>query len=189
MVLFNKFQSILLVFYFLFITLFGATVTTTRSSETVDLATLSPYIIDDQNKLRLVWEIFRKKYIFTDDGFFEPVIAEAAACPDNPETQRAFLNHVKEKSTEVVAKSYIRCGDCNGTGKKYLTQGDSLNSTAFDHVPCAGTGKIEAIITYRLIYGRTPPPRLPSKNQRDFTALEKRVAKGDLDAEFEFDST
>jgi S1-C subfamily serine protease/TPR repeat protein len=185
MVLLNKFRSVLLVIYFSLTPVFAATVTTTRTSETVDLARLSPYVTEDYNKLRLVWEIFRKQYIFTDDGFFEPIIADAAACPDNPETQTAFLHHVKEKSTEVIAKVYIRCGDCNGTGKKYLTQGDSLNSTAFDHVPCAGTGKIEAIITYRLIYGGTPPPRLPSKNQRDFAVLEKRVAKGDKDAEFE----
>jgi S1-C subfamily serine protease len=147
---------------------------------------LSPYLAEDTTKLHLVWETFRKEYIFTDDGFFEPVINGADACPDNPETQRAFLNHVKVRSTELVAVSYIRCGECNGTGKKYIYEGDNLSSSSLVHIPCAGTGKIEAIITYRLIYSGTPPARLPSKNQRAFTELEKRVAKGDIDAEFEF---
>lgn len=185
MVLFSKVARAFSLFYFLFIPIFAATVTITRSSETVDLSKLSAYVTEDNNKLHLLWEAFRKQYVFTDDGFFEPIVYGADACPDNPETQRAFLNHVKEKSTEVIAVSYIRCGDCNGTGKKYLYEGDSLSSRSLDHIPCGGTGKIEAIITYRLIYTGTPPPRLPSKNQRDFNALEKRVTKGDIEAEYE----
>jgi S1-C subfamily serine protease len=186
MVLFSKVARAFSLFYFLFIPIFAATVTITRTSETVDLSKLSPYLIEDKTKLHFVWEAFRKEYIFTDDGFFEPVLNGADACPDNPETQRAFLNHVKVRSTELVAVSYIRCGECNGTGKKYIYEGDSLSSSSLVHIPCAGTGKIEAIITYRLIYSGTPPSRLPSKNQRAFSELEKRVAKGDIDAEFEF---
>lgn len=186
MVLFSKVARAFSLFYFLFIPIFAATVTITRTSEIVDLSKLSPYLIEDKTKLHFVWEAFRKEYIFTDDGFFEPVLNGADACPDNPETQRAFLNHVKVRSTELVAVSYIRCGECNGTGKKYIYEGDSLSSSSLVHIPCAGTGKIEAIITYRLIYSGTPPSRLPSKNQRAFSELEKRVAKGDIDAEFEF---
>jgi len=183
MVLLNKFRSIFPVFYFLLTPICGFSLTT-RDSETVDLATLSAYVNEDGQKLRLVWEAFRKQYVFTDDGFFEPTVSELPPCPDNPETQRAFLNHVKEKSTEVVGVSYIRCGECNGTGKKFVTEGDGLSTTVFKHITCAGSGKIQAVISYRLIYSGTPPPRLPSKNQRDFSALEKRVAKGDTDAEF-----
>ena len=186
MVLFSKVARAFSLFYFLFIPIFAATVTRTRTSETVDLGKLSPYLIEDTTKLHLVWEAFRKEYTFTDDGFFEPVINGADACPDNPETQRAFLNHVKVRSTELVAVSYIRCGECNGTGKKYIYEGDNLSSSSLVHVPCAGSGNIQATITYRLIYSGTPPARLPSKNQRAFSELEKRVAKGDIDAEFEF---
>jgi S1-C subfamily serine protease len=197
MVLLNKVTRALSIFYFLFISLFAATgkisssvettyVPITRASETLDLATLGAYVQDDRAKLHLVWEAFRKEYIFTDDGFFDPAMPGADACPDNPETQRAFLNHVKTKSTQVEVTSFIRCGGCNATGKMSVYAGDSLSSTFFYHNPCNGTGKIEAKITYTLIYNGTPPARLPTKNQRDFNALEKRVAKGDTEAEFEF---
>ena len=186
MILFkNKVGCCLSTLLFLQIAVFGATVTTTRSSETVDLARLSRYNSEDTNKLQLVWGAFRKQHVFTDDGYFEPVINGADACPDNQETQIAFLNFIKEKSTEVTVSAYIRCGDCNGTGKKYIHEGDDLSSTAYVHIPCNGTGKIEALIIYKLIYNGTPPPRLPTKNQRTFIALEKRVTNGDVDAEFE----
>jgi len=197
MVLLNKVTRALSIFYFLFISLFAATgktsssvettyVPITRASETLDLATLGAYVQDDRAKLNLVWEAFRKEHIFTDDGFFDPAINGADACPDNPETQRAFLNHVKTKSTQVEVTSFIRCGECNATGKMSVYSGDSLSSRFFYHTPCNGSGKIEARITYTLVYNGTPPARLPTKNQRDFAALEKRVAKGDIDAEFEF---
>jgi len=197
MVLLNKVTRALSVFYFLFVSLFAATgktnssvettyVPVTRASETLDLATLGAYVQDDRAKLNLVWEAFRKEHIFTDDGFFDPAINGADACPDNPETQRAFLNHVKTKSTQVEVTSFIRCGECNATGKMSVYSGDSLSSRFFYHTPCNGSGKIEARITYTLVYNGTPPARLPTKNQRDFAALEKRVAKGDIDAEFEF---
>jgi S1-C subfamily serine protease len=196
MVLLNKVTRALSVFYFLFVSLFAATgktnssvettyVPVTRASETLDLATLGAYVQDDRAKLNLVWEAFRKEHIFTDDGFFDPAINGADACPDNPETQRAFLNHVKTKSTQVEVTSFIRCGECNATGKMSVYSGDSLSSRFFYHTPCNGSGKIEARITYTLVYNGTPPARLPTKNQRDFTALEKRVAKGDIDAEYE----
>ena len=161
------------------------TQTTTRQSETVDLNKLRPYDEIAQMKLRTVWQAFRLNYTLTDDGGFEPAIPGADACPDNQEAQIAFLHFVKEKSIEVQTTEYIRCGDCNGTGKRYLREGDSLSSHALDHLPCGGTGKMKAVLTHRLIFTGVPPAKLPSKNQLAFSALKKRVDDGDQDAQFE----
>jgi len=167
------------------VVLMGAPLTVTRASETVDLYKLRPYDDTAQMKLRGIWQSFRQAYTFTDDGGFEPAIPGADACPDSTEAQNAFLNFVKEKSIEVQTTEYIRCGDCNGTGKRYLREGDSLTSQALEHLPCGGTGKMRAVLTYRLIFTGVPPAKLPSKNQRAFSALKKRVDDGDQDAQFE----
>ena len=106
------------------------TQTTTRQSETVDLYKLRPYDEIAQMKLRTVWQAFRLNYTLTDDGGFEPAIPGADACPDNQEAQIAFLHFVREKSIEVETNEFIRCGDCNGTGKRYIREGDQLTSTA-----------------------------------------------------------
>lgn len=165
--------------------LVAAPLTVTRASETVDLYKLRPYDDSAQVKLRGIWQAFRQTYSLTDDGGFEPAIPGADACPDNTEAQNAFLHFVKEKSIEVQVTDYIRCGDCNGTGKRYIREGDSLSSQALEHIPCGGTGKMRAILTYRLIFTGFPPPKLPSKNQLAFAALQKRVDGGDRDAQFE----
>ena len=163
----------------------ATTQTFSRHSETVDLYKLRPYDEVAQMKLRTVWQAFRLNYTLTDDGGFEPAIPGADACPDNPEAQIAFLHFVREKSIEVETIDYIRCGDCNGTGKRYLREGDQLSSTELQHIPCGGTGKLKAIVTYRLIYTGPLPARLPSRNQLTFKDLAKRADAGDLDAEFE----
>jgi S1-C subfamily serine protease len=162
-----------------------APLTVTRASEVVDIYKLRPYDDSAQMKLRGIWQAFRQTYTLTDDGGFEPAIPGADACPDNIEAQNAFLNFIKEKSIEVQVTDYVRCGDCNGTGKRYLREGDSLTSQALEHVPCGGSGKMRAILTYRLIFTGVPPPKLPSKNQLAFASLKKRVDDGDLDAQFE----
>ena len=163
----------------------AAPLTVTRASEVVDIYKLRPYDDSAQMKLRGIWQAFRQTYTLTDDGGFEPAIPGADACPDSIEAQNAFLNFIKEKSIEVQVTDYVRCGDCNGTGKRYLREGDSLTSQALEHVPCGGTGKMRAVLTYRLIFTGVPPAKLPSKNQLAFAALRKRVDDGDLDAEFE----
>jgi S1-C subfamily serine protease len=163
----------------------AAPVTVTRASEVVDIYKLRPYDDSAQMKLRGIWQAFRQTYTLTDDGGFEPAIPGADACPDNTEAQNAFLNFIKEKSIEVQVTDYVRCGDCNGTGKRYLREGDSLTSQALEHVPCGGSGKMRAIITYRLIFTGVPPAKLPSKNQLAFAFLKTRVDDGDLDAQFE----
>lgn len=167
------------------VVLMGAPVTVTRASETVDLYKLRPYDDTAQIKLRGIWQSFRQAYTFTDEGGFEPAIPGADACPDSTEAQNAFLHFVKEKSIEVQTTEYIRCGDCNGTGKRYLREGDSLTSQALEHLPCGGTGKMKAVLTYRLIFTGVPPAKLPSKNHLAFSALKKRVDAGDQDAQFE----
>ena len=159
--------------------------TVTRTSETLDISRIRTYEEVEQLKLRRVWQAFKKGHVLTDDGVLEPAVLGADACPDNEEAQIAFLHYVKEHAIEVDVRDFIRCGDCNGTGKRYLREGDNLSSTALEHLPCAGTGKLEAIISYRLIYSAKPPAKLPSKNQRNFTALKKRVDDGDEDARFE----
>jgi S1-C subfamily serine protease len=159
--------------------------TTTRTSETVDISRIRAYEEVEQQKLRRIWQAFKQEHVLTDEGLFEPAVPGADACPDNEEAQVAFLHHIKERSIEVEVRDFIRCGDCNGTGKRYLREGDSLSSTALEHLPCAGTGKLEAIITYRLIYSVRPPARLPSKNKLRFDVLTKRHSAGDLEAEFE----
>ena len=161
------------------------TQTTTRQSETVDLYKLRPYDEIAQMKLRTVWQAFRLNYTLTDDGGFEPAIPGADACPDNQEAQIAFLHFVREKSIEVETNEFIRCGDCNGTGKRYIREGDQLTSTALQHIPCGATGKLKAAITSRLIYTGPLPAKLPSKNQLRFKELSKRAEAGDLDAEIE----
>ncbi len=159
--------------------------TVTRTSETLDISRIRTYEEVEQLKLRRVWQAFKKGHVLTDDGVLEPAVLGADACPDNEEAQIAFLHYVKEHAIEVDVRDFIRCGDCNGTGKRYLREGDNLSSTALEHLPCAGTGKLEAIISYRLIYSAKPPAKLPSKNQRNFAALKKRVDDGDEDARFE----
>jgi S1-C subfamily serine protease len=163
----------------------AAPVTVTRASEVVDIYKLRPYDDSAQIKLRGIWQAFRQTYTLTDDGGFEPAIPGADACPDNIEAQNAFLNFIKEKSIEVLVADYVRCGDCNGTGKRYLREGDSLSSQALEHIPCGGSGKMRAVLTYRLIFTGVPPAKLPSKNLLAFEALSKRVANGDQDAQFE----
>ncbi|MDP4658956.1 MAG: trypsin-like peptidase domain-containing protein [Opitutales bacterium] len=159
--------------------------TVTRTSETVDISRIRTYEEVEQLKLRRIWQAFKQEHVLTDDGLLEPAVPGADACPDNEEAQIAFLHHVKEHAVEVDVRDFIRCGDCNGTGKRYLREGDNLSSTALEHLPCAGTGKLEAIISYRLIYSLRPPARLPSKNKLRFDALTKRHSAGDLEAEFE----
>jgi S1-C subfamily serine protease len=159
--------------------------TITRTSETVDISRIRSYEEVEQLKLRRIWQAFKQNHVLTDDGMFEPAIPGADACPDTEEAQIAFLHHIKERSIEVEVRDFIRCGDCNGTGKRYLREGDNLSSTALEHLPCAGTGKLEAIISYRLIYSAKPPARLPSKNKLRFDALSKRYAAGDPEADFE----
>lgn len=163
----------------------GAPLTVTRASETVDLYKLRPYDDNAQMKLRGIWQAFRQQHTLTDDGGFEPAIPGADACPDSTEAQNAFLNYVKEKSIEVEVIDYVRCGDCNGTGKRYLREGDSLTSRALEHLPCGGTGKMKAVLTYRLIFTGVPPAKLPSKNQLAFAALKKRADAGDQDAHYD----
>ncbi len=159
--------------------------TITRTSETVDISRIRTYEEVEQLKLRRIWQAFKQDHVLTDDGLFEPAVPGADACPDSEEAQIAFLHHIKERSIEVDVRDFIRCGDCNGTGKRYLREGDSLSSTALEHLPCAGTGKLEAIISYRLIYPVKPPARLPSKNKLRFDALVKRHVKGDMEADFD----
>ena len=159
--------------------------TVTRTSETVDISRIRTYEEVEQLKLRRIWQAFKQEHVLTDDGLLEPAVPGADACPYNEEAQIAFLHHVKEHAVEVDVRDFIRCGDCNGTGKRYLREGDNLSSTALEHLPCAGTGKLEAIISYRLIYSLRPPARLPSKNKLRFDALTKRHSAGDLEAEFE----
>jgi len=163
----------------------AAPLTVTRAAETVDIYKLRPYDDVAQMKLRGIWQAFRLNYSLTDDGGFEPAIPGADACPDSVEAQHAFIHFIKEKSIEIQTTDYLRCGDCNGTGKRYLREGDSLTSQALEHLPCGGTGKMKAAITYRLIFTGVPPAKLPSKNQRDFAALKKRFDDGDEDARFE----
>lgn len=159
--------------------------TVTRVSETFDISRIRTYEEAEQLKLRRIWQAFKKDHVLTDDGLLEPAVPGADACPDNEEAQIAFLHHVKEHAIEVDVRDFIRCGDCNGTGKRYLREGDNLSSTALEHLPCAGTGKMEAIITYRLIYSAKPPARLPSKNKHLFDALSMRHGTGDSEAGFE----
>lgn len=159
--------------------------TVTRTSETVDISRIRTYEEVEQLKLRRIWQAFKLEHVLTDDGMFEPAVPGADACPDNEEAQIAFLHHIKEHAIEVDVRDFIRCGDCNGTGKRYLREGDNLSSTALEHLPCAGTGKLEAIISYRLIYSVRPPAKLPSKNKLRFDALTKRHMAGDPDADFE----
>ncbi len=159
--------------------------TITRTSETVDISRIRTYEEVEQQKLRRIWQAFKQEHVLTDDGLFEPAVPGADACPDSEEAQIAFLHHIKERSIEVEVRDFIRCGDCNGTGKRYLREGDSLSSTTLEHLPCAGTGKLEAIISYRLIYPVKPPPRLPSKNKLRFDALVKRHDAGDMSADFD----
>jgi S1-C subfamily serine protease len=163
----------------------AAPLTVTRAAETVDIYKLRPYDDVAQMKLRGIWQAFRKSYSLTDDGGFEPALPGADACPDSVEAQHAFIHFIKEKSIEIQTTDYIRCGDCNGTGKRYLREGDSLTSQALEHLPCGGTGKMKAALTYRLIFTGVPPAKLPSKNQRAFAALKKRFDDGDQDARFE----
>ena len=163
----------------------AAPLTVTRAAETVDIYKLRPYDDVAQMKLRGIWQAFRKSYSLTDDGGFEPALPGADACPDSVEAQHAFIHFIKEKSIEIQTTDYIRCGDCNGTGKRYLREGDSLTSQALEHLPCGGTGKMKAALTHRLIFTGVPPAKLPSKNQRAFAALKKRFDEGDQDAQFE----
>ncbi len=163
----------------------AAPLTVTRAAETVDIYKLRPYDDVAQMKLRGIWQAFRKSYSLTDDGGFEPALPGADACPDSVEAQHAFIHFIKEKSIEIQTTDYIRCGDCNGTGKRYLRESDSLTSQALEHLPCGGTGKMKAVVTYRLIFTGVPPVKLPSKNQRAFTAFKKRFDDGDQDAQFE----
>ena len=163
----------------------AAPLTVTRAAETVDIYKLRPYDDMAQMKLRGIWQAFRKSYSLTDDGGFEPALPGADACPDSVEAQHAFIHFIKEKSIEIQTTDYIRCGDCNGTGKRYLRESDSLTSQALEHLPCGGTGKMKAVVTYRLIFTGVPPVKLPSKNQRAFTALKKRFDDGDQDAQLE----
>jgi S1-C subfamily serine protease len=159
--------------------------TVTRSSETVDISRIRSYQEVEQNKLRRIWQTFKQGHVLTDDGFFEPAVPGADACPDNQEAQIAFLHHIKEHSVEVEIRDFIRCGDCNGTGRRYIRSGDEVLSSALQHLPCAGTGKLEAVISYHLIYPPVPPARLPSKNQLRFNALLKRQKAGDTEADFD----
>jgi S1-C subfamily serine protease len=159
--------------------------TVTRTSETVDISRIRTYEEAEQLKLRRIWQAFKQGHVLTDDGLFEPAVPGADACPDNEEAQIAFLHHIKEHAIEVDVRDFIRCGDCNGTGKRYLREGDNLSSMALEHLPCAGTGKLEAIISYRLIYPLKPPSRLQSKNELRFIALSKRHEAGDSEADFE----
>jgi S1-C subfamily serine protease len=159
--------------------------TVTRSSETFDVSRIRPYEQVEQLKLRRIWQTFKQDYVLTDDGLLEPAVPGADACPDNEEAQIAFLHHIKDHSVEVIVRDLIRCGQCNGTGKRYIREGDEVLSSALEHLPCAGTGQLESVITYRLIYPPRPPARLPSKNKLRFEALLKRQQEGDAEADFD----
>jgi S1-C subfamily serine protease len=167
------------------IALAGPARTITRTSETVDISRIRTYEEVEQLKLRRIWQAFKQDHVLTDAGLLEPAVPGADACPDSEEAQVAFLHHIKDHAVEVEVRDFIRCGDCNGTGKRYLREADSLSSTALEHLPCAGTGKLEAVISYRLIYSVKPPARLPSRNMLRFKALSERHEAGDTEADFE----
>jgi len=140
-------------------------------ADELDVAKVRPYDQVLMTKFNKVWFAFRERYALTEDGLFIPSQSGADPSPDTPESQVAFLHHLSREPVKVTYRHSVKCEDCRGTGRKFVYEG--LSATELTHVVCGGTGLVDALIVCKLSYTGTPPPRLPSANQRAYAAALK----------------
>jgi S1-C subfamily serine protease len=145
-------------------------------ADELDVAKVRPYDQVLVAKFNKAWFAFREKHTLTDDGLFVPSVNGSELSPDTPESQTAFLHYLSQEPVKVTYRHSVKCEDCRGTGKKYVYEG--LSATELTHVICGGTGKMDSLIICRLSYTATPPPRLPSANQRAYLASLKLAEAG-----------
>lgn len=149
-------------------------------ADTLDVAKIPVYDTALNAKFKKAWFAFREVHALTEDGLFVPAPQGSESCPETPESQAAFLNHIASEPVKVTFRSWVKCEDCRGTGKKFVY--DGLTATELTHIVCGGTGQLDSLVTCRLSYSAMPPPRLPSGNQRAYSASLKSAEAGKLGA-------
>jgi|GEM_PF-7020418 len=183
--------------------------TPVSATEVVNLAALKAYDPADQFKLSKIWQEFRNNYKLNADGEFElsqggnfcPDTKEAqtAFLHYIKSNQTELTVHEQIRCGECSGTGRIPGPHSTYytnpyTGYRYYDSGYypydyyrytaplptyTLDQTAIAHTRCGGTGKIEAIIIYKLTYSGEPPQRAPKPAQGHFMQLMAKAKAGD----------